>query len=127
VTPDNALAGGAMLLKHKIIRREAVIGIVGLGYVSLPLAREFHNSNFRVLGFDNDQKKIAALNEGHSYIRNIPSNFIAQVVQSGALEAAGDFSRLTEADAILICVPTPLGKHHEPDLSYVFSTRQATK
>jgi UDP-N-acetyl-D-glucosamine dehydrogenase len=111
-----------MDLKNKIIQRGAVIGIVGLGYVGLPLAREFLNNNFRVVGFDIDAKKIAAINEGHSYIHHIPSDFIGQFVRSGALEATGDFSRLSEADAILICVPTPLGKHHEPDLSYVLNT-----
>jgi UDP-N-acetyl-D-glucosamine dehydrogenase len=114
-----------MTLKNKIIQRESVIGIIGLGYVGLPLAREFLNNNFRVLGFDIDAKKITAINEGHSYIHHIPSDFIAQFTRSGALEATGDFSRLREADAILVCVPTPLGKHHEPDLSYVLNTTQA--
>jgi UDP-N-acetyl-D-glucosamine dehydrogenase len=114
-----------MDLKNKIIQREAVISIVGLGYVGLPLAREFLNNNFRVVGFDIDAKKNVAINEGHSYIHHIPSDFIGQFVRRGILEATGDFSRLREADVILICVPTPLGKHHEPDLSYVLNTTKA--
>jgi UDP-N-acetyl-D-glucosamine dehydrogenase len=124
VTVDNFFRG-SMVLKNKIIQREAVIGIVGLGYVGLPLAREFLNNNFRVLGFDIDVKKIAAINSGQSYVHHIPSDFIAQYMQSGALVSTQDFSRLREADAILICVPTPLGKHDEPDLSYVLNTSKA--
>jgi UDP-N-acetyl-D-glucosamine dehydrogenase len=114
-----------MNLKNRIIQRKAVIGIVGLGYVGLPLVREFLTNDFRVLGFDIDTKKIAAINKGHSYILHIPSNFIGRFIQSGALEATGDFSRLKEVDIILICVPTPLGRHHEPDLSYVLSTTKS--
>jgi UDP-N-acetyl-D-glucosamine dehydrogenase len=114
-----------MNLKNRIIQRKAVIGIVGLGYVGLPLVREFLVNNFRVLGFDNDALKIAAINKGQSYIHHIPSEFINEFVRRGALEATGDFTRLKEADAILICVPTPLGKHHEPDLSYVLTTTEA--
>ncbi len=114
-----------MNLKNRITQRKAVIGIVGLGYVGLPLVREFLVNNFRVLGFDNDAEKIAAINKGQSYIHHIPSEFIDQFARRGALEATGDFARLREADAILICVPTPLGKHHEPDLSYILSTTDA--
>jgi UDP-N-acetyl-D-glucosamine dehydrogenase len=114
-----------MTLKDRITQRQAAIGIIGLGYVGLPLAREFLRNNFHVVGFDIDAKKIAALNSGHSYIHHIPSDFIDQFVSSGALKATGDFSRLREADVILICVPTPLGRHNEPDLSYVLNTTQA--
>jgi len=102
-----------------------VIGVIGLGYVGLPLVREFIHNNFQVLGFDVDAKKVTALNSGHSYIHHIPSELIGQFVRSGTLEPTGNFSRLREVDVILICVPTPLGKHYEPDLSYVLSTTKA--
>jgi UDP-N-acetyl-D-glucosamine dehydrogenase len=114
-----------MNLKNKIIQRKAIIAIIGLGYVGLPLVREFLVNNFRVLGFDTDAQKIATVNKGRSYIHHIPSELIDQFIRRGALEATGDFARLREADAIIICVPTPLGKHCEPDLSYVLSTTAA--
>ena len=114
-----------MDLKAKIIQRKALVGIIGLGYVGLPLVREFLTNNFRVVGFDIDAKKIAAINEGQSYILHIPGDFIERFIQSGALEATEDFSRLKEVDVILICVPTPLGRHHEPDLSYVLGTTES--
>ncbi len=109
---------------EKIKNREAKIGIIGLGYVGLPLAREFLNENFSVLGFDIDSKKVEKINKGESYIKHIPSDFIKKYVNEGKLEATTDFSRLKEVDAILICVPTPLGEHMEPDLSYVLSTTE---
>lgn len=114
-----------MDLKKKIYSREAVIGIIGLGYVGLPLAREFLNKNFTVLGFDTDMEKVQMINNGESYIRHIPGDFIKKFVRSGQLTASVDFTRLPEVDVILICVPTPLGKHHEPDLSYVLNTTKS--
>lgn len=111
-----------MDLQKKIETRKAQIGIIGLGYVGLPLAREFLNANFIVLGFDTDVGKVDVINTGKSYIKHIPDDFIKQFIQSGQLTATADFSRLSETDVILICVPTPLGIHHEPDLSYIVST-----
>ncbi len=108
----------------KINRREAVIGIVGLGYVGLPLAREFLNEGFSVVGFDIDETKVDKINSGKSYIKHIPSDFIEKYVSQNKLEATTDFSRLKEVDGILICVPTPLGEHLEPDLSYVLKTTE---
>ena len=114
-----------MDLKEKIISKEALVGIIGLGYVGLPLVREFLNKDFRVLGFDTDAQKVRMVNAGESYIKHIPAEFIKRFTHDGQMEATADFSRLREADAILICVPTPLGRHHEPDLSYVLRTAEA--
>ncbi len=109
-------------LIQRIESRQAVVGIVGLGYVGLPLAMTFCRGGFRVLGFDIDETKVAALNRGESYIGHIPSSEVKQLRAGGKFEATADFSRAKEADAILICVPTPLAEHHEPDLSYIVNT-----
>lgn len=102
-----------------------MVGIVGLGYVGLPLAMTFCRGGFRVLGFDIDVKKADALNRGESYIGHIPGSEVKQLRSSGKFEATADFARAKEADAILICVPTPLAEHHEPDLSYIANTGKA--
>ena len=109
----------------KIDSLEAVVGIIGMGYVGLPLAREFLKAGFRVKGFDIDPRKVERINRGESYIAHIPSAMLAEHTRSGALEATADFARLAEADAILICVPTPIDEHKIPDLSYVVNTTQA--
>jgi UDP-N-acetyl-D-glucosamine dehydrogenase len=104
--------------------REAKIGVIGLGYVGLPLIRVIAGQGFQALGFDIDEAKIAALNAGGSYIRHIPAETIAGLRASGKFEATADFSRLREADAILLCVPTPLTRQREPDLTFVVRTTQ---
>ncbi len=109
-------------LIERIRKREAVIGVIGLGYVGLPLVTEFAKAGFKVLGFDIDQGKTDALNRGESYIHHIPSANIRSILDKNLLEATTDFSRAREADALLICVPTPLTAHQEPDLSYIEST-----
>lgn len=109
-------------LLEKISSREAVVGVIGLGYVGLPLALVFEEAGFQVLGFDTDSAKPGALNRGESYIRHIGSERVRKAFGSGRITATTDFSRLSECDAILICVPTPLGRHREPDLSYVRKT-----
>jgi len=109
-------------LVRKIENREAVIGVVGLGYVGLPLVREFSAGGARVLGFDVDEKKIRELLAGRSYIDHIPSSTVKEIVSQGRFDATTDFSRLAEADCILICVPTPLTKMREPDMSFVETT-----
>ena len=108
---------------ERINNREAVIGIVGLGYVGLPLMLRFADVGFRVLGIDVDERKNTLLNEGTSYIQHIPSEAI-QKVQS-RLFATSDFSKSAEADALILCVPTPLDKYREPDLSFVLQTVDA--
>lgn len=101
--------------------KEAVIGIVGLGYVGLPLVVRYSDEGYRVLGFDIDARKIERLAKGESYIEHIPSAHISASVAAG-FEATCDFARAGEVDALIICVPTPLDKHREPDLSFVIGT-----
>ncbi|HEV7237679.1 MAG TPA: nucleotide sugar dehydrogenase [Thermoanaerobaculia bacterium] len=105
--------------------RNATVGVIGLGYVGLPLVLLFSESGFRVIGFDLDEKKTSALARGESHIRHIGPQRVAAVFNSGRAEATTDYDRLAECDAILICVPTPLGAHREPDLSYVRQTAEA--
>ena len=112
--------GGDLLAK--IESNAAVVGIIGLGYVGLPLAREFLRAGFTVKGFDVDANKVEQINAGHSYIAHIASELIREHAAAGTLEATADFGRLAEADAILICVPTPIDEHKIPDLSYVLDT-----
>ena len=99
-----------------------MIGVIGLGYVGLPLVLLFDARGFRVIGFDVDPSKVEALHRGDSYIRHIGADRIAKAFVGGSVSATTDFDRLAECDAILICVPTPLGRHREPDLSYVRRT-----
>ena len=101
------------------------IAIIGLGYVGLPLCLQFARSGVRVLGLDIDAKKVSALNAGRSYIRHIAAAEIKKLVRTGKFSAATDFSKLKEVEAVLICVPTPLKKNHDPDLAFVLSTGRA--
>ena len=111
-------------LRGRITDRTACVGIIGLGYVGLPLAQAFARHGFRVLGFDLDREKVDRLNAGESYIGHIPSASVAAMRASG-FEATTCFDRLAEADAVLICVPTPLTESREPDLSYVINSARA--
>jgi len=120
-----AAGAAAARLTARFADRSATIGIIGMGYVGLPLAEAVSEQGFRVLGFDIDADKTALLNAGRSYIRHIPDATIAGLVAGGRFEATADFSRLGEPDALLICVPTPLNKYREPDLSYVVRTTEA--
>jgi UDP-N-acetyl-D-glucosamine dehydrogenase len=101
------------------------IAIVGLGYVGLPLSLQFARSGVTVLGLDIDAAKVDALNRGRSYIQHIPSELVAAMVQPGAFFASTDFSRIKEVEAVIICVPTPLNKNREPDISYIVDTGKA--
>lgn len=101
------------------------IAIIGLGYVGLPLGLRFAESDVSVLGLDVDPQKVDAINAGRSYIKHIEFSQIAAARHSGTLEASTDFSRVAEVDAVLICVPTPLDKHREPDISYVLKSGEA--
>jgi len=109
-------------LLQKINDKSFVVGIVGLGYVGLPLGLEFTEKGFNVLGFDMDQRKIDALDKGETYIKHIPTERISKSVNAGFLKSTTDFSRMPEVDALIICVPTPLDEHREPDMSYVEGT-----
>lgn len=104
---------------QKIIDKELIIGIIGLGYVGLPLALEFIESGFNVIGFDIDEKKIPILESGNTYIKHIPSERISKAVKTNRFKVTTDFTRLKEVDAIIICVPTPLNKFREPDISFI--------
>ena len=116
-------ANGELL--DRIRRKQAKVGIIGLGYVGLPLAVEFARSGFDVTGFDVDSSKIDSINAGISYIPDVPDADLAAVVKAGRLRAVSDFSQLRDMDAIDICVPTPLRKTRDPDLSYVVKAVEA--
>ncbi len=103
----------------------AVVGVIGLGYVGLPLVMEMVRSGYRAVGFDVDRAKVDRLNKGESYIGHIPSEKIAEIRGQGCFEATTDYGKLAKVDAIIICVPTPLDEYREPDLSYVRSTGEA--
>lgn len=108
----------------KIEAHEAVVGIIGLGYVGLPLALLFSERRFPVVGFDVDPKKVEMLTAGESYVRHIGAERVKDTFGTSRSSATTDFNRLGECDAILICVPTPLGKHRDPDLSYIRMTSE---
>ena len=114
--PDNPIAAE---LLAKIKAHDALVGIIGMGYVGLPLALAFVEKGFPVLGFDVDPEKVAKLNRGEGYIKHLDGGRIAAAVATGRFTATADFSRLGEADAVLICVPTPLAPQREPDMTYV--------
>jgi len=114
----------AVRLAARIAAGEATVAVIGLGYVGLPLALTFAEKGVRALGFDIDAAKIAAIGAGRSYFRHIPSARVAAVAEAGRLAATGDFARLAEADAVVVCVPTPLTVHREPDMSYVVGTTE---
>jgi UDP-N-acetyl-D-glucosamine dehydrogenase len=109
----------------RIRTRQAVIGIVGQGYVGLPLALVFCEAGFPVVGVDLDPVKVEALNRGESYIKHIGAERVTNAVKTGRFRASADFDELKSCDAVLICVPTPLGQHREPDLSFVLDSTKA--
>src|SRR6516164_1708306 len=100
----------------------AKVAIVGLGYVGLPLSLQFARSGVQVLGLDNDSAKVDALNQGRSYIKHVPPETVVEQVKACRLAASTDFSRVREVDAVIICVPTPLNKNREPDISFILET-----
>ena len=114
-------------LVKRILQKEITVGIIGMGYVGLPLVLRFCEEGFRILGFDVDSKKVATLKRGRSYLKSIPSSRISKFVRSGHLDVTHDFSRLVEPDCILICVPTPLTEKMEPDLQYIEKTTEAIR
>ena len=106
-----------MNILDKIKSKTVKVGIVGMGYVGLPLGLAFTAKKIDVLGFDLDERKVKLLSQGRSYIKHISQKKIKEAVKSGKLKSTTDFSRLPEVDAIIICVPTPLDEHREPDMS----------
>jgi len=111
-----------MSLLEKIENKTAVVGVIGLGYVGLPLLHAFHRAGFPVIGFDIDPNKISALHRGENYLKHLGGSMVSDMKKAGRFDATDNFSRLGEADAVISAVPTPLGKHLEPDLSYVEQT-----
>jgi UDP-N-acetyl-D-glucosamine dehydrogenase len=122
------MSGGiAEQLIGKAGRREALFGIVGLGYVGLPLAVELAHAGYRVLGFDIQQKVVDGLNAGHSHVKDVSDAQLQEAVRAGRFSATTDMSRLGEPDAISICVPTPLSKFKDPDVSFIVAATDAIK
>jgi len=113
------------VLKDRIVRRDYTVGVIGMGYVGLPLALRFGEVGFRVIGFDVDRAKVKQLNDGASYIEHVTAERVSKVVGTRRFEATVDPERLAEPDAVIICVPTPLTAHREPDLQYVAKTTDA--
>lgn len=112
-------------VKTLIENKQAAIGIIGLGYVGLPLAKAFIEGGFRTIGFDVDASKVESLLAGESYIKHLPGAWISSCIKEGTFEPTSDLSRMSEADALLICVPTPLSDSRDPDLFYVEETTKA--
>lgn len=108
-----------MNLQQKIGNNSAVVGVIGLGYVGLPLMAAFHRAGFPVVGFDVDPRKIQALHRGENYLQHLGKTLVSDMKQGGRFDATAEMSRLGECDVIISCVPTPLGTHREPDLSYI--------
>ena len=112
-------------LLEKIAKRDITVGVVGLGYVGLPLAVEKAKAGFKTIGFDVQEEKVKMVNEGHNYIGDVVNEDLKELVESGMMKATSDFSFVKDVDFIAICVPTPLDKHQEPDISYVKLSTEA--
>jgi UDP-N-acetyl-D-glucosamine dehydrogenase len=112
-------------LRRRLAARDARIGVIGLGYVGLPLIGAIASAGFSVVGFDIDAEKVALLNAGRSYIRHISEASIGALVKERRFRAVADFAELAQVDAVLICVPTPLTRHREPDLSFIIGTTES--
>ncbi len=112
-------------LRDRISTKKARVGVLGLGYVGLPLAVEFARAGFEVVGIDVQQTKVDEFNSGHSYIKDVKDDVFTPLVKSGKLRASSDFSVIRDLDTIDICVPTPLRKTKDPDMSFVVSATDA--
>src|SRR5206468_4373146 len=112
-------------LRDRLASREARVGVIGVGYVGLPLAVEFARAGFVTTGIDLDRRKVDAVNHGTSYIPDVPNAEVARFVSCGKLNATADFAVVAELDTINICVPTPLRKTKDPDMSYIVSAVEA--
>ena len=121
---STSAATSASLLQEKIKNHTAKVGIVGLGYVGLPLAVEFAQAGFEVVGIDIAQSKVDDLNNGISYIQDIPTEILRPLVESGKLRATSDYAAVADLDTINVCVPTPLGKTKDPDMSFIMNAAE---
>jgi UDP-N-acetyl-D-glucosamine dehydrogenase len=124
-SPAGEQATASAQLRERIVKKTARVGVLGLGYVGLPLAVEFARAGFNVTGIDVQQSKIDALNRGHSYVKDIKDSVLQPLVESGKLHATSDLSVIQQLDTIDICVPTPLRKTKDPDMSYVVAATEA--
>ncbi|MCA8961705.1 MAG: nucleotide sugar dehydrogenase, partial [Planctomycetes bacterium] len=109
---------------NKLEDKSLTVGVVGLGYVGLPIVREFHGAGYRVIGFDTDDRKIEMLESGTPYLKHLGSDLASELAKSDRFRPTSNPEALRDADAILLCVPTPLGHHREPDLSFVLSSTE---
>src|SRR5262245_6874247 len=112
-------------LSSRVETSQVSAGIIGLGYVGLPLAHTMHAAGLRVIGFDIDPAKVSALLAGRNYLRHLGDELTRTLARSERFDATTHLERLSEPDAIIVCVPTPLGEHHEPDLGYVLGAATA--
>lgn len=112
-------------LLEKIDKKEIVVGVVGLGYVGLPLAVEKAKAGFKTIGFDVQEEKVKLVNEGHNYIGDVVDSDLKKLVEDGMLSATTDFTFIKDVDFVAICVPTPLDEHQQPDISYVENSAKA--
>ena len=119
------LAPEVISLRDRYLNHETTIGVVGLGYVGLPLVRTLTRKGYKTVGFDVDVSKVESLKSGKSYIRHIPDAEIAEINSRGLFQATTNFELVSDVDAVLICVPTPLNRHREPDMSFVVGTTEA--
>ena len=110
--------------RSKIDDKKLTLGVLGLGYVGLPLAREFASAGLKVVGFDIDQKKVRILNSGRSIIKHVPHRQVKQMVKSGCFCATSNMARLKSVDAVLVCVPTPLTENREPDMQFIIKSTE---
>jgi len=116
------------MIKNEIINlikdQRARVGVIGLGYVGLPLLTEFAGKGFNTVGFEVDERKASQINAGQSYIGDVASSLVKELVDAGRLRATTDFDHLKECDAVIICVPTPLRKTKEPDVSFILAAAE---
>ena len=112
-------------IKEKIQSKTAILGVIGLGYVGLPLAVEKAKAGFRTIGFDVQESKVNMGNAGKNYIGDVVNEDLESIVKSGLLTATTDFAQVAQADCVCICVPTPLDKHQQPDISYVKASAES--
>lgn len=110
--------------KQRVEKKDVVVGVLGLGYVGLPLAREFAAAGLKVVGFDIDEKKVRILNSGRSIIKHVPHEQVRRMVKTGRFRATSDMAQIRKVDAVLVCVPTPLTENREPDVQFIVSSSQ---
>lgn len=122
---ENSVANVECNIKEKIFNKNAKLGVIGLGYVGLPLAVEKAKAGFKTIGFDIQDSKVEMVNDGKNYIGDVVNEDLKEIVMSGLLSATTDFSRVAKADCVCICVPTPLDEHQQPDISYVKASAES--